>query len=763
METNKKSAFDKKASEIVNMDQYKDVNIKACEIPEVKAYMDELYDEFRSNLSQNFQSSAFDLQLRAVYDFAFEAHWLKRQLRKSGEFFITHPVSVALIVANEIGMGITPVQAALLHDVVEDTPITSEDIKKSFGATIADIVVGLTKITGVYNAERNGQAETFKKMLLSIPHDARVVFIKLADRIHNMRTMEGMKERTRRIKSNENLYVFVPVADAIGLFDFKHELEDTSFKYLYEDEYNNIVKKVDSFNKNNAALFSQFKLELMRVLVDTGFTCKIVTEPKTYYQIWKEYRIDKPIEDCHCMAARVVFKHQFSNGNRSKSDDVSEYYKIFSSIICKFKERENSRVDYVVRPLDNGFKALIFKVYFAAQSIEVQLIDEDYEIMAHRGITTKGGARGGVADLQDKIKDYDVDKNAEDIIQVIHDQLSQKKIFVFARNGDAKEIPQNSTVLDFAYFIHTDVGNHCIGAYVGNKFVPVDHELQTADHVTVLTSPSARPQHSWMHFVNTDKAKMKIEEYFQRNPTNSLPDVKKGEQMFHKLMYDNKVLSKDVLLLNSLITHFHLSNSDEFFRQIASQEISLEKLWNATESIHRMIRLNKKINGRPSGFTIYKINPKEPFTINKDISFIAADCCHPICGDDAVAFLDKEHILYVHRRDCDAAKKQIACRSSEVTSVLWEGDVEPMLTAIQIKGTDRQGLIRDVSILIDSWRVNIKSFEIGASDNHFTGTIKMMVKNTETLKQLASQLRLITNIVSVNRIGPNNVGEWIPK
>lgn len=756
METNKKSAFEKKACDIVDLDKYKGVEIKASAIEEMKKYMDELFEEFMSNLNSNFQSPAIEAQLRKAYDYAFEAHWEKRQIRKTtGEFYITHPVAVAMIVANEIGLSTTSVEAALLHDVVEDTGHSNEEIKAYFGDTVADIVAGLTKITGVYDAERNVQAETFKNLLLTIPHNARVVFIKLADRLHNMRTMEGMPAETSRIKSSENLYVFVPLAKQLGLYDVKNELEDTSFKYYYPEYYQEVTKQVDAHIKSMVGVYSQFKLDLMRVLIDSGFTCKIVSERKTYYTIWNEYKLGTPIEDCNCEAIRVVFQHS-AKGYKSKESELSEYYQIFSSIICNYKERENSRHDYVVKSMPNGFKALTVQVYYFGHSIEVQIISEEYEQVAHKGYSINKPIRGGVSKLQQQIGMYDADKNAEELIAQLHLQLSLTEIYVFTPGGQIRTLAQDSTVLDFAYSIHTDIGNHCIGAYIGRKLVPLNYTLNTADRVTVLTSPSARPQPGWIHFVRTARAANKINEYLRRTSTNPIPDIKRGEMMFHSIMSELKIRPKDNTLISKLIMHFHLSNCDDFFRQIASQEISRDTLITAAENINNQIRLHRMTNGMSKGFEIYNINYKKPLVIDGNSNFIAADCCHPICGDDALAFLDKEHILYVHRRNCSNAQRQLTFHGKETTSVIWQDNVAPMLTAVELTGSDRQGIIRDISVLIDSWRVNIQSFEIGAKDDKFVGTIKMMVKDVKSLHKLASQLNCITNVESVKRVGPNN-------
>jgi len=728
-------------------------------------YKEELFNDFYSKLNGSFKTAEIEEQLRNVYDFAFEAH--REQRRKTtGEPFIIHPVSVALIVANEIGLGVMSVVAALLHDVVEDTKYSLETITERFGGDVADIVAGLTKITNVYNAKSNVQAETFKKMLLSIPHDPRVVFIKLADRLHNMRTMEGMPQGTIQSKAGENLYVYVPIAYQLGLYDIKNELEDSSFKYAQPAQYESVVREVTALRAVKDPIMQAFKKELMGILVKTRLTCKIVTEKKSYYYVSQNLNAGLPIEDISYEAVRVIFQESDSGSSEAS---VGEYFTLYSSIIFNFPEREGFRRDFVVKPKKNGFKALVFQVNYHGHWMEVQILTEDNDMVSHKGYSTRQPNREGINRLAETLKELNSEQNAVELLSRFHDlaMSEQKTIFVFTPKGDIQELPVDSTVIDFAYGVHTDVGNHCIGAYVGSRFVPLDYKLKTADQVNIFSSPSARPQQAWLHFVRTDRAKMKIAAYFHRNTGVVRSSSVDGKIIFNNYMYNHRFIP-DVILLKELIKHFHLINGDELYKRIASQELDMSEVYEVAVNLRKIIRSNRSVTSNsgagalkplPTG-TTYNPTKKNPFNINKSIHFIAPACCHPVCGDDAVTFVDEDNILYVHRRDCVYAQRHIATDGDHTARVEWGDDLDPMLTTIQILGTDRQGIIRDVSLLIDSWRVNIQSFEIGTHDKIFSGIIKMYIKNTSLLDKLSVQLGKISNIVSVNRLAPNTSNEW---
>ncbi|MCR5454422.1 MAG: HD domain-containing protein [Bacteroidales bacterium] len=725
-------------------------------------YKAKLYNWFYSNLNESFKPSEIEEQVHRAFDFAFEAHRAQRR-KTTGEPFIIHPVSVALIVANEIGLGVLSVVAALLHDVAEDTKYTIEDIKERFGENVGDIVEGVTKITNVYNAKSNVQAETFKKMLLTIPHNPRMIFIKLADRIHNMRTMEGMPPSTIRIKTGENLYVYVPIAYQLGLFDIKQELEDSSFRFSQPQRFNEVQSLVQSERIVRDAVVKDFKKALMQMLVRSQLTCKIVTEPKSYYYVYKSLSAGIPIEDISYEAVRIVFQE---TDRKNNEQTVGEYYKLYSSIIYNFPERDGYKRDFVVKPKKNGFKALVFQINHEGHWIEVQILTEDDHMVSHKGYSIHKPDRVGLPVLKDTVVGLlDDDLTAEELISRYHSLATEEErsIRVFTPKGDIYSMPVDSTIIDFAYNVHTDVGNHCIGAFVGSRFVALDYKLKTADQVTIFTSASARPQQAWLHFVKTDRAISKISAYFHKSTTTA-NHVEDGKIIFHEYMFAHKFIP-DIIIVKELIKYYHLLHGDELYSRIANHDLEMEEVHKIAVRIRKAIRLNKSesrmgsigVNQLPQPPVDPEIfTSKKPLHIRKGMHFVAPSCCHPICGDDAVVFMDSDNILYIHRRDCVYANSRIAMDGKRTTNVEWDDNLAPMLAVIMIQGTDRQGIIRDVSVLIDSWRVNIQSFEIGARDNIFTGVIKIMVKNTQVLEQLSSQLSKISNIVSVKRPAPNS-------
>jgi GTP pyrophosphokinase len=733
-------------------------------------YKAELYNWFYSQLNESFKPSEIEEQVHRAYDFAFEAH--KTQRRKTtGEPFIIHPVSVALIVANEIGLGVLSVVAALLHDVAEDTKYSVESIKERFGRDVADIVEGVTKITNVYNAKSNSQAETFKKMLLTIPHNPRMIFIKLADRIHNMRTMEGMPASTIRIKTGENLFVYVPVAYQLGLYDIKVELEDSSFKYSQPQRYAEVVKTVNNARLTRDEVVNDFKQELMRILVRIQLTCKIVTESKSYYYVYKAMSANISIDDINYESVRVVFQE---TDRKNNEQIVGEYYRLYSQIIYNFPERDGFMRDFVMKPKKNGFKAIVFQINHKGHWIEVQILTEDDHMVSHKGYSIHNPVRVGLPVLKETVNVLlDGDLTAEELITRYHTLATseEKTIRVFTPKGDIYSLPIDSTIIDFAYNVHTDVGNHCIGALVGSKFVTLDYKLKTADQVTIFTSASARPQQAWLHFVKTDRAISKISAYFNRSTSNANP-VEDGKKLFHEYMSARKFIA-DIIIMKELIKYYHVLHGDEFYKRIANHDLEMDEVYNTAVNIRKAIRISKSEQRLPDDgntplpeknvIDLDIFTSKQPLKIRKGMHFVAPSCCHPICGDDAVVFMDSDNILYIHRRECVYAHGHIAMDGKKTTSVEWGDDLAPMLAVVMIQGTDRQGIVRDVSVLIDSWRVNIQSLEIGARDGIFTGIIKMMVKNTTVFEQLTSQLGRISNIVSVKRPGPNSGNdEWMP-
>lgn len=721
-------------------------------------YREELFESFYSQLPDSFHPTEIYTQVRHAYDFAYDAHY--GVFRKGGDHdpYITHPVAVALIVANEIGLGVSAVVSALLHDVVEDTDYTREDIKNIFGENIARMVDGLTKITNVYDAKQNTQADTFRKMLQSIPHDSRVVFIKIADRLHNMRTMDDMPDGTRQIKAGENLYVYVPIADQLGLYDIKKELEDRSFQYAHPKPFETVVSAVAEHKVARDKIMSNFRMALMRVLVTTGQTCRLSTIRKSYYQTWTIMQNNGvTVDQINYESIRIIFE---SDSSATRQQIVNAHYQIYSSVITKFPERNDSKHDYVITPKRNGFSALVFQVMFEGHWIEIQIMTAEDDLVAHRGYSNKKPNRTGLDVLKENLQRIDAEQDSVELINRFRSLSSLVTIFVFTPRGSIVELPQGSTVLDFAYSIHSRLGNHCLGAVVGQKIVPINYVLQTTDKVTVLTSPSAKPSPDWFQYVKSDHARLCLDKFFKRNIQTDKSEIIKGKQDFNKLLRDNRVIP-NLLLSGRILAYYKLPNNDELYRRLARQEIKIDDLWNCIKRIRTIMEGQSR--KRPASAdalvmpviernNFIEIDYKKPLHIHKNMHFVLSPCCNPISGDDALCATDDEGILYIHKRECMNAHKLSAIQGKLTTKVVWGEDLDPMQVTLNMQGADRPGMIMDIAKVLYDNQIGIKSFSLNETDGVFTGAINLMVKNVDELNNVIDILMSIQGIVKVNRL-----------
>ena len=723
-------------------------------------YKEQLFESFFSSLPESFQGEGIRSQIRSVYDFAYKAHYGVRRKCGNRDPYITHPVAVAKIVANEIGLGVSAVMAALLHDVVEDTQYTRQDIAELFGETIANIVEGLTNITNVYNAQQNTQAETFKKMILSIPHDPRVAFIKLADRLHNMRTMEGMPEGTRAIKAGENLYVYVPIAYQLGLYDIKNELEDLSFKYTLPENYAKMLHYVESTDKVRNRLLRDFKLCLMRILVKSGQTCKISVVSKSLFQIYSVMVHDgKSFEEINnYQSVRIIFTPE--------TDDPAEilkiHYTLYASVIGSFSEITNSKRDYVVSPKSNGFKALVFQVNYGGKIIEVQILTDEDDMVAHRGYSLSHASRSGLKTLMKNLKKITPDEEAGDLLRRFRSLANVALIYVFTPRGDILELPKGSTVLDFAFAIHEKMGKHCVGAVLGHNIVSINHVLKTADQVNVITSPSARPHPEWHGCVQSDKARQWLENYFKDNTEKLRLETVRGRQEYNKLLCEHKIIP-NLTLTSKLLLHYRLSSNEELYQKIARREISPENLLDGIMRIKSIMEDTKIVIKKDDKDTPFikklttryvEINYKQPLLIDGTSPYILSSCCCPIPGDDSIACTDEEGIIFIHKRECENARKLTATRGKKTTKVLWGSDLEPTSVSVKIQGMDdRYGILKDISTLLSDNRISVKSINLESDASRvFRGVITMIVMNTAQLSDIISKITAIKGILKAFRV-----------
>ena len=721
------------------------------------SYRKELYTSFYNSLPDDVKHSAASMeQIEAAFNFAYDAH--NGVYRKGGEHdpYITHPVAVALIVANEMGLGATAIVSALLHDVVEDTDHTLEEIEEKFGPNVADIVDGLTKITN-HEAERNGiinteQSDTFKKVLLSVKRTPMVLFVKIADRLHNMRTIGDMKDEQKRRKANENLYIYVLIADQLGLYDIKNELEDLSFKNYLANKY----EKIDTLVKETAParnkLLSDFKLSLMRVLVTTGVTCRLAVVKKSYFNIYQMMQNDAmAFEDIdNFQTVRIIIDKEPGEDEQSI---YLKHFNLYAAIINKYTQKENSHRDYINKPKDNGFKALVFTVLYQGSWVEIQILTAENDLAAHKGYYPNNPERTGLKVLQKKMVSFNSDDDTDTIIRVFRTLVEHhvSSIYVYSPDGKIVELPEGSTVLDYAYSIHTSLGNHFVAAQVGSNIVYKDYILKSTDKVQVITSPSVKPDNSWMKYLKSDQSKEALSKYLRSHQCTIDYDKDRGEMEFNRLMCENHIIPTPKFL-GLLLAFYKAPSSEVFFRDIAQGNVKdlLENAKKLKISSNKW-DLDFDLPEQPVDSPVVDIDYKKPYKLTKGLHYMLPNCCRPIPGDEAFAYVGDDGVLYVHRKECSFTKERLATRGKEITSVIWDDSIDNALAYVKLHGSNRLGLIRDVGDIVAREHVNIKSFNINENDRLFDGCLLVYIHNTAQLNKLMTALSAVTNVIKVFR------------
>lgn len=721
------------------------------------SYRKELYTEFYNSLPDDVKHSAASMeQIEAAFNFAYDAH--DGVYRKGGDHdpYITHPVAVALIVANEMGLGATAIVSALLHDVVEDTDHTLEEIEEKFGPNVADIVDGLTKITN-HEAERNGiinteQSDTFKKVLLSVKRTPMVLFVKIADRLHNMRTIGDMKDEQKRRKANENLYIYVLIADQLGLYDIKNELEDLSFKNYLANKYEKIDTLVKETAPTRNKLLSDFKLSLMRVLVTTGVTCRLAVVKKSYFNIYQMMQNDAmAFEDIdNFQTVRIIIDKEPGEDEQSI---YLKHFNLYAAIINKYTQKENSHRDYINKPKDNGFKALVFTVLYQGSWVEIQILTAENDLAAHKGYYPNNPERTGLKVLQKKMGSFNSDDDTDTIIRVFRTLVEHhvSSIYVYSPDGKIVELPEGSTVLDYAYSIHTSLGNHFVAALVGSNIVYKDYILKSTDKVQVITSPSVKPDNSWMKYLKSDHSKEALSKYLRSHQCTIDYDKDRGEMEFNRLMCENHIIPTPKFL-GLLLAFYKAPSSEVFFRDIAQGNVKdlLENAKKLKISSNKW-DLDFDLPEQPVDSPVVDIDYKKPYKLTKGLHYMLPNCCRPIPGDEAFAYVGDDGVLYVHRKECSFTKERLATRGKEITSVIWDDSIDNALAYVKLHGSNRLGLIRDVGDIVAREHVNIKSFNINENDRLFDGCLLVYIHNTAQLNKLMTALSAVTNVIKVFR------------
>ena len=704
-----------------------------------------------------------------AFNFANQAH--KGIKRRSGEPYIMHPIAVASIVCNEIGLGSTSICAALLHDVVEDTDYTVEDIENIFGPKIAQIVDGLTKISGgIFGDRASAQAENFKKLLLTMSNDIRVILIKIADRLHNMRTLGSMLPNKQYKIAGETLYIYAPLANRLGLYKIKTELENLSFKYEHPEEYAEIEEKLNATAAERDKVFNDFTAPIRTQLDKMGLKYRILARVKSIYSIWNKMQTKHvPFEEIFdLLAVRIIFEP------RNEEEELNDCFDIYVSISKIYKPHPDRLRDWVSHPKANGYQALhVTLMGNNGQWIEVQIRSERMNDVAEQGFAAhwkykEGGGSEDEGELEKWLKTIkeildDPQPDAIDFLDTIKLNLFASEIFVFTPKGELKTMPQNSTALDFAFSLHTDIGSHCIGAKVNHKLVPLSHKLQSGDQVEILTSKSQRVQPQWEVFATTARARAKIAAILRKERK---ANQKIGEEILNEFLKKEEIRPEEIVIEKLRRLH-NAKNEEELLAAIGSKAIILgeadknELKEKQTSNWKKYLTFsfgnNKEKQEEKEPQEKEKINPKQVLKLTEESlqkKYIMAECCHPIPGDDVFGYVDENDRIIIHKRQCPVAAKLKSSYGNRILATEWDTHKElSFLVYIYIKGIDNMGLLNEVTQVISrQLNVNIRKLTIETEDGIFEGKIQLWVHDVDDVKTICNNLKKIQNIKQVSRV-----------
>ncbi|WJJ98162.1 RelA/SpoT family protein [Algibacter luteus] len=706
--------------------------------------------------------------IRSAFEVALDGH--KNQRRKSGEAYIFHPIAVAKIVAQEIGLDATSIAAALLHDVVEDNPDYSiEDIKKQFGKTIATIVDGLTKISSLSkekDMDVSLQAENFRKMLLTLNDDVRVIIIKIADRLHNMQTMDSMRPDKQEKIASETLYIYAPLAHRIGLYNIKTELEDLGLKYTEPDVYNDILDKIKESKEEQDKYIAQFSEVIKNSLDKENLRYEIKGRPKSIFSI-KKKMIDQGVsfdEVYDKFAIRIIYK--------CDSDPHNEKFiawKIYSIVTDHFRPNPIRLRDWISSPKSTGYEALHITVMGPkGRWVEVQIRSERMHEIAEKGYAAHYKYKQGsekednletwINRLQETLESHEM--NAVDFVEEFKLNLYSKEIFVFTPAGDLKSLPKGATALDFAFHIHTEVGMKTRGAKVNGKLEPLSHELKSGDQVDIITAENIKPNPNWLDYATTARARSKIKSALKENKKLIGED---GKEILRRKLKQLKV-PLDEKTINEMVNYFKLKTSLDLFYRIGVGTIDNTMLKNyaSSRSNALMSFFKNKISRK---HTISKEElEKQEITLKYDslvfgkdeekLDYKLANCCNPIPGDKVFGFLTVNEGIKVHKKNCPNAVSLQSNYAYRIMPAKWiDSSQQEFLVKIVVSGIDHIGLVNDItSIISENMHVNMKSISFESNDGLFSGKINVVVKNNTIIRKLLEKLKKINGIDKVTRV-----------
>jgi guanosine-3',5'-bis(diphosphate) 3'-pyrophosphohydrolase len=694
-------------------------------------------------------------EIRKAFDMALESH--KDMRRKSGEPYIYHPIAVAQIAAEEIGLGTTSIVCALLHDVVEDTEITLEDIEREFGKKTAKIIDGLTKISGVFDYNSSLQAENFRKMLLTLADDVRVILIKLADRLHNMRTMDFMPRHKQLKIASETIYLYAPLAHRLGLYAIKSELEDLSMKYLEPDTYKFIATKLNEKKAERTLFVKQFVDPIAEILAEQGFVASIYGRPKSIHSIWNKMKKKNiPFEEVYDLfAIRIIL-------DSAPENEKAECWKAYSIVTDLYRPNPDRLRDWVSSPKGNGYESLHTTVMGPkGQWVEVQIRTMRMNEIAEKGFAAhwkykESSNDNGLDQWIMKVREMlnNPEANALDFLDDFKMNLFSDEIFIFTPKGALIQLPLGATALDFAFEIHTDVGAKCIGAKVNHKLVPLSYKLQNGDQVEIITSGKQTPKEDWLNIVVTAKAKSKIK--------SSLKEEKRKIAEEGKETLERKLKSLKITYntdnLNKLSYFFKLASTQELFIAVANGKIELKDLKEYVASEKEIENKGTQNDGQQIEALLNRVKGPESdiLLIGEDlqkIDYNLAACCNPIPGDDVFGFVTVSEGIKIHRTNCPNAAQLMANYGYRIVKAKWNKQQElTFLTGLHIVGIDDVGLINNITKVISGdFKVNMRSITVDTDNGIFDGSIMIFVNDKEHLDNLIKNLLQVKGVTGVTR------------
>lgn len=740
-----------------------------------EAEEERLIDETFQTLIDSYLASPHrkkvDLITKA-FNFARHAH--KGVRRLSGEPYIMHPLAVAQIVCSEIGLGSTSICSALLHDVVEDTDYTVEDIANMFGPKIAQIVDGLTKISGgIFGDHASEQAENFKKLLLTMSDDIRVILVKIADRLHNMRTL-GAQAISKQYKiAGETLYIYAPLAHRLGLNGIKTELEDLSFRYEHPDDYQHIIGKLHATEEERNTVFDEFTAPIRAKLDAMGMKYTIKQRIKSPYSIWRKMQKKHiPFEEVYdILAVRVIYE---SDDLDTELNDCFDIY----VAVCKIYESHPDRLrDWISHPKANGYQALhVTLMSHRGEWIECQIRSRRMDEIAEKGLAAHWKYKDGDKDKEasenelDKwlvtIKEIldDPQPDAMDFLDTIKLNLFASEIFVFTPKGELRTLPAGSTALDFAFSIHTFVGSHCIGAKVNHKLVPISHVLQSGDQVEIITSKSAKVQRSWLDIATTAKATTKIMSVLRREEKEL---IRKGEDLLNEFLKNNDI-ARDTLVVERVCNEHQFARPEQLFVALGSGKITLgqsdvnaitkkeEASWRRLFAFGR----KKKASNNEDGKLLVvdsSFDRKKVLVLNEEAiqhQYTLCTCCNPIPGDQVMGYIDDKKHVVIHKLQCNVAQALKAKHGNRVLAAQWEMQgTQEFIADIAMKGLDKMGLLNQITQVISQLHgSNIRRLEIEVNDGIFESKVSLYVHDAKDVENVIHSLRKIPDIKEVARV-----------